>query len=81
MRNPPREDLLEVVGCEIGKRPAQAPTMSDLGPHVVGVERRSDAITIWFAPEALAALREFVAAESHDGESGALRRATSCPLR
>ena len=63
MRKPPREDLLEVVGCEIGKRPAQAPTMSDLGPHVVGVERQSDAITIRFAPEALATLREFVEAE------------------
>ncbi len=63
MRNPPREDLLEVVGCEIGKRPTQAPTMDDLGPHLLGVRRQSDSITLRFAPEALATLKAFVEAE------------------
>jgi len=63
MRNLPPEDLLEVVGCEIGKRPAQAPTLDDLGPHMLDVQRDSDSITMRFAPEALAALKAFVEAE------------------
>ena len=63
MRNPPREDLLAVVGCEIGKRPAQAPTLDDLGPHLLGVQRQRDSITVRFAPEALAMLRAFAEAE------------------
>ncbi len=63
MRDLPREDLLEVVGCEIGKRPAHAPTLDDLGPHLLGVQRQSDAITVRFAPEALAMLRALVEAE------------------
>ncbi len=63
MRNPPREDLLEVVGCEIGKRPTQAPTMDDLGPHLLAVQRQSDSITVRFAPEVLATLKAFVEAE------------------
>ena len=63
MRNPPREDLLEVVGCEIGKRPADAPTLDDLGRHLLGVQRQSDSITLRFTPEALATLKAFVEAE------------------
>jgi len=63
MRNPPREDLLEVVGCEIGKRPADAPTLDDLGQHLLGVQRESDSITVRFAPEALVTLKAFVEAE------------------
>lgn len=63
MRNPPREDLLEVVGCELGKRPAQAPTMDDLGPHLLAVRRESDSITLRFDPEGLAPLKAFVEAE------------------
>ena len=63
MRNVPREDLLDIVACEIGKRPAQAPTLDYLGPHVLGVQRQSDSITVRFAPEALATLKAFVEAE------------------
>ncbi len=63
MRNLPREDLLEVVGCEIGKRPANAPTLDDLGQHVLGVQRESGSITLRFAAEALATLKAFVEAE------------------
>ena len=63
MRNPPPEDLLDVVGCEIGKRPANAPTLDDLGQHVLGVQRESGSITVRFAPEALATLEAFVEAE------------------
>ncbi len=65
MRNPPREDLdrLEIVGCELGKRPARAPTLDDLGTHLLGVERQSDSITARFAPEALTMLKAFVEAE------------------
>ncbi len=63
MRVPAREDLLEVVGCEIGKRPIHAPTMDDLAPHLLCVERERGAITVRFAPEALAMLKAFVEAE------------------
>ena len=62
MRNPPRKDLLEVVGCELGKRPAEAPTMDDLRPHRLGVRRESDAITLRFSSEALVPLQAFVEA-------------------
>ena len=63
MRDVPREDLLDVVGCEIGKRPVDAPTLDDLGPHLLGVERQAGAITVRFATEALAMLKAFVEAE------------------
>ncbi len=63
MRNPPREDLLAVAGCEIGKRPVQAPTLDDLAPQLLGVQRQSGSITVRFAPEALATLKAFAEAE------------------
>ena len=37
--------------------------MDDLGPHVLGVQRESDAITVRFASEALVPLKAFIEAE------------------
>lgn len=62
MRNPPREDLLVVIGCEAGRRP-EAPVIADLEPHVVTSSRQPEALTIDFAPEARETLEAFVEAE------------------
>lgn len=62
MRDLPREDLLDVVACEIGRRP-EAPVFADLGPHVVGFSRQAEALTISFAPGARETLKAFVEAE------------------
>ena len=62
MRNLPREDLLDVVACEIDRRPA-APVFADLKPHVVGFSREPEVLTISFAPEARETLEAFAEAE------------------
>ena len=62
MKKLEREDLLDVVGCEIGKRP-EAPVIADLEPHVVGLTRLPEVLTISFAPEARETLEAFVEAE------------------
>ncbi len=62
MKNPPREDLLDVVECEIDRRP-QAPVIADLEPYFTGISRQPEALTMSFAPEARETLEAFVAAE------------------
>jgi len=62
MRNPPREDLLDVIECEIGRRP-EAPVIADLEQHIVGLAREPEALTVSFAPEARETLEAFVEAE------------------
>ncbi len=62
MRNLPREELLDVVQCEIDRRP-EAPVIADLEPHVVGFTRQPEVLTISFAPEAREVLEAFVEAE------------------
>ncbi len=62
MRNPPREDLLDVLQCEIDRRP-EAPVIADLEPHILGFSRQPEALTISFAPEGRETLEAFVEAE------------------
>ncbi len=62
MRDLPREYLLDVVACEIGRRP-EAPVFADLEPHVVGFSRQAEGLTISFAPEARETLKAFAEAE------------------
>lgn len=62
MRNPPREDLLDVMECEIDRRP-QAPVIADLEPYFIGLSREPEALTVSFAPAARETLKAFVEAE------------------
>ena len=62
MRNPRREDLIDVIQCEIDRRP-EAPVIADLEPHFVGLSRQPEMLTVSFAAEARETLEAFVAAE------------------
>jgi hypothetical protein len=59
----PSEDLLQIIGCEIGARPAAAPGLGELAPHLLRAERSPGALTAHFAAEAAETLEAFVAAE------------------
>ncbi|HEY5639412.1 MAG TPA: hypothetical protein VIW01_05125 [Dehalococcoidia bacterium] len=58
----PREDLLDVIECEIDRRP-EAPVIADLEPHFIDISREQEALTVGFAPEARETLQAFVEAE------------------
>ena len=63
MTEPQFIDLLDVLACDIGKRPAMAP-----GPEVVtraarSITREAGALVIVFDPAALADVERFAAAE------------------
>ena len=55
-------ELLDVVNCDIGTRPAGTGP-DELRPHLVGVSRLPGAIVYEFLPGASNLLREFVYAE------------------
>ena len=63
MKNIAREDLLEVIGCEIDRRPAKAPALYDIAPLAQGRARTPGALTIEFPADAVATLEAFAAAE------------------
>ncbi len=63
MRENPGQDVLDVLACEIGKRPVEAPTMEQVGAFVSGSERSGDALIVRFNAGALDAVEAFVAAE------------------
>ena len=62
MRSLPREELIDVIECEIDRRP-EAPVIADLAPHLIGVSRQPEALTVSFSPEARETLEAFVEAE------------------
>ena len=62
MKDLPREDLLEVLSCDIELRP-RAPVIGDLEPHVTGITRDDCALTVHFSPGAKETLEAFVEAE------------------
>lgn len=64
MREIHNEDLLDVVGCELDKRP-DAPGVDVLEPYLLGVSRGEDALTVRFEADALETLEAFVEAERH----------------
>lgn len=63
MKNVAREDLLEVIGCEIDRRPAQAPALYDLAPLVRRRTRVAGALLVEFANDARPTVEAFAAAE------------------
>jgi hypothetical protein len=56
-------DLIDLVACDIGARPKDAPLFDVLAPHILAVERSSIALRITFAPEAVDDVEAFAAAE------------------
>jgi hypothetical protein len=56
------EDVLQVIGCELGKRPA-APTIDELAPLVLGVTRSSGELEVRFPAAARQSVEAFAAAE------------------
>lgn len=56
------EDLLQVLGCELDKRPA-APIIDDLSPLVAKVTRSVRELAVQFPAEARDAVEAFAAAE------------------
>ena len=54
---------LEVVGCDIGARPAGAPMFEDIKPQIVSLRREPERLTIEFAASAAEQVAAFVAAE------------------
>src|SRR5689334_3916770 len=56
-------ELLEVLGCDIGARPAGAASVEDIEAFRMSVTGGDGEISVAFLPAALPLLREFVAAE------------------
>jgi hypothetical protein len=58
------EDVLQVIGCEIDKRPA-APGIDDLSTLVARVTRSSRELTVEFPAQARETVEAFADAERH----------------
>lgn len=63
MRPIPSDDILEILGCDIGSRPAGAPGANDLGPFVQSIEHDGTSLKITFDRAARPALLAFAEAE------------------
>src|SRR2546428_1999483 len=58
-----RKETLEVLNCEIGVRPNDAPGIPQLLSHVLSVSRKDGELLVAFEEMAAEALEKFVAAE------------------
>lgn len=58
------EDILQVIGCELDKRPP-APGIDDLAPLVANVIRSSSELTVEFPAHVRETVEAFAAAERH----------------
>ena len=58
-----RDEIIEVLDCDVDVRPKAAPGIDALAPHVRGVTRTSQAILVEFDPQAGETLAAFVEAE------------------
>jgi hypothetical protein len=56
-------ELIDLVACDIGARPADAPAYDVLAPHVLAVDRTAATLKITFAAEATDDVEAFAAAE------------------
>ena len=63
MKKPDAADLLDVLACELGVRPKNAPTFEDVASYIVDVLRDDAAITIRFQAAALEQVIGLVDAE------------------
>ena len=60
---PARDEIIEVLDCDLGVRPAAAPGVDALLPHVCGVSTSDGALLVDFDAQAAGTLEAFVAAE------------------
>ena len=60
---PAREDIIEVLDCDLGARPVTAPGVDALLPYARGVSNTDGAILIDFDESVAATLAAFVEAE------------------
>lgn len=58
-----RDEIIELLDCDIGSRPAAAPGVDQLTPHVRRVSRTSGALLIEFDQQSAQTLEAFVEAE------------------
>jgi len=61
--SPDRDDIIEVLECDLGARPTTAPGVDSLVPHVRGVARTTGALLVEFDEQVAATLAAFVEAE------------------
>jgi hypothetical protein len=80
---PVREDIIEVLDCDLGARPESAPGIDSLFSHVLGVARRAGALLVEFDEQAEPTLSAFVEAERLccAGIGWEIERETSLRLR
>ena len=58
-----RDEIIEVLDCDLDVRPKAAPGIDALAPHVRGVTRTAQAILVEFDDRAAETLAAFVEAE------------------
>lgn len=58
-----REDIIEVLACEIDARPKSAPGPEQLASHVRGATRGPGSLLVYFDDEAAEVVAAFVEAE------------------
>ena len=58
-----REDIIEILDCDLEARPTAAPGIDSLLPHVRGVARSTVALTVEFDERVTDTLTKFVEAE------------------
>jgi hypothetical protein len=58
-----RDDALNVLACEIDKRPQDAPSFFDLQPSIRAVRREGESLRVDFDPTEAAAVQQLVEAE------------------
>jgi len=63
LKAPAVVEALQVVGCDIGARPKDAPVFEDVRPHILAVRREPRRLTVEFDGSASELVEAFVAAE------------------
>jgi len=58
-----RDEIIEILDCDLAARPSAAPGVDALLPHVRGATRTSGAVLVEFDDLAASALEAFVEAE------------------
>jgi hypothetical protein len=58
-----RDEIIEILDCDLDVRPKAAPGIDALAPHVRGVTRTAQAILVEFDSQAAETLAAFVEAE------------------
>jgi hypothetical protein len=59
----PGDSDLDILACELDKRPRGAPSFLDLQPAVLSVRREQDVLAVEYRPTVATALEDLAAAE------------------